>query len=222
MNFFAKWSAIALVSGLVMACGGGEKAEDAKIEEADKVDGVLDGLGKLGEVAKDMEQAGKANEGRLKARRERGDTVAINYAELAKYLPDIDGYTREGGPAGETSNAMGIGMSNSKQRYVNGDKHIEVSIADFNSSSGLGAGALMSYTIAASISSESDDEKIVGFTKSENIKGSQVLRKLAKTAALNAVITDRFLITIEANEQNDLELVKKVFEGMDLNKLAEL
>ncbi|GEM_PF-995398 len=222
MNLFSKLSLTIALTGLLVACGGAEKAEEAKIEEAENVDGVMDGLGKLGEMAKGMEEAGKVNEGRVKARRERGDTVAINYADLAKYLPSVSGYEPEGGPKGETSSNAGFGTSNTKQRYVNGDKYVEISLADFNSTAGLGSMALMSYTLAAAISSESDEEKLVGFTKSADIKGSQMLRKNTKVAGLNAVITDRFLITIEANEQTDLEFVKQILESFDLNKLAAM
>lgn len=222
MQLFVKGLAIVALACALGACGGSEKAEDAKMEEAENVNGVLDGVGRLSDMAKNLEEAGKTSGARLKARRERGDTVVIGYQELAKYLPEVSGYQREGEPSGETSNAMGFGVSTAKQRYVNGSKYVEISLLDYNSMSGAGAAALAGFAFAAEVSSDSNDEKVVGFKKSADIKGSQVLRKKSKDATLTAVVTDRFMITISANEQEDLEFVKQVFESFDLNKLASL
>jgi hypothetical protein len=222
MKLFVKGLAAAALACALGACGGGEKAEEAKMEEAENVNGVLDGVGRLSDMAKNLEEAGKTSEARLKARRERGDTVVIGYQELAKYLPEVSGYQHEGEPSGETSNAMGFGVSTAKQRYVNGSKYVEISLLDYNSMSGAGAAALAGFAFAAEVSSESNEEKVVGFKKSADIKGSQVFRKKDKYAMLTAIVTDRFMITISANEQEDLEFIKQVFESFDLNKLASL
>ncbi|MCU0450538.1 MAG: hypothetical protein MUC97_11970 [Bernardetiaceae bacterium] len=205
------------------ACGGGDKPEEAQIEESEKVDGPLDALGKLGDVAKAIEGASKQSEELKKQRIERGDTVPMHYEKLAEWLPaSISGYEKQGDPEGSTSTMSGFGVSEVKQAYVNGDQRVDVKIMDYNSMNGAGGLALLGFSAAAEMSIDNSTEKQVGFKQGETIKGSQVFHKKDKHATISAVVTDRFVIEVSANQQEDMELVKKIFQDMPLNKMAEL
>jgi hypothetical protein len=208
--------------GGLTACGGGDKPEEAQMEEGDQVDGPLDAIGKLGDMAEALEGAGKQSEELKKKRLANGDTVPMHYEKLAEWLPTISGYEKQGTPEGSTQTISGFGVSEVKQAYTNGDKRVDVKIMDYNSMNGVGGLTLMGFATAAEISIDNNNEKQVGFKQGETIKGSQTFRKNEKSASITAIITDRFMIEVSANQQEDVEFVKEIFQSLPLNKMAEL
>ena len=71
---------------------------------------------------------------RWEERKAKGDTLAMPYKDLQAYLPQINGYSNQGGPKGSQMNVPGMGSwSQAEQEYENGDKRITVSIFDYNS-----------------------------------------------------------------------------------------
>ena len=56
----------------------------------------------------------------------------------------------------------------------------------------------------------------------ENINGWESLRKKQKDASVVLGLGDRFLLTIEGNNQKDCEFLKEVARSMDLSKLASI
>src|SRR5262245_51487621 len=120
-NFILPAALLALV---ISSCGGN------KIEVKDGEVGIGDAL----KAAKAIAEGATDAQDRWEERKKKGDTTAIAYKELETYLPEISGYTKDGGPKGNQTNMPGLGSwSQTEQNYINGDKNIKVSIADYNS-----------------------------------------------------------------------------------------
>src|ERR1019366_3488348 len=126
-------SASIFVFGLI-SCGG-KKARNEKIgeEEVTKTTGPLGALGAMANMGKEMKKGNEAAQAKLKERRAKGDTLAIPYADLMKYLPaSIDGY-KAGEPDGNSINMPGASYSTANVNFKNdkGD-NIKVTLVDYN------------------------------------------------------------------------------------------
>ena len=195
---------------VAVSCGGGK--EKTKSDEI----GVTDAKELAENTAEAMDESAKRQE----ARRAKGDTVAMPYATMQGYLPEIEGYTKEGGPKGSQMNMPGMGSwSQTEQRYVSGDKDIEVTLMDYN-------GALMAFTGATALYrmgfQQEDDEK-KSQTTDLGIKGVaayETVHKQSPRAELTVVVVDRFLIQMNSEGSNDVELLKKAARSMKLEELA--
>ena len=102
---------IILMAVVLMACG-------EKIKQAQQAMDVAKGLTK---AAADLPAAMEAAEKRRQERIERGDTLALPYEELGKYLPEsIAGYTAQGEMQGQSMKMQGmLGYSSANRRYTN-------------------------------------------------------------------------------------------------------
>ncbi len=177
---------------------------------------------KLSEVGKQIGELAKEQKKKAERRKEKGDTAALHYKELAEFMPDIAGFTSEDGPKGNINKAMGLSISTSKQKFTN-DKgeQISISIVDY-----VGASAMYSLAAAAIKSdfySESDDELIRTLDLGiDDVIGMEVLQKDKKEAVLTVGVGDRFLITMSGENQEDTEQLKDILKGMDLATMAEM
>lgn len=197
-----------------------------QIESSDKDDGSVnikldeEMEGKLTEIGKQIGDIAKEQKKKAERRKEKGDTAALHYKELAKFMPDIAGYTSEKGAKGSVNKAMGFSISTSKQKFTNdAGEDIDISIVDY-----VGASALYSIAAAAIKSdfySESDEELIRTLDLGmEDVIGMEVLDKEQKKATLTVGVGDRFLITMNAENQEDTEGLKALLKEMDLETMA--
>ena len=85
---------------LITACGGGDKVvvKDGEVSVSD-----------LPKVAEKMNEGVKEAQDRWEARKAKGDTLAMPYKDLQAYLPEVSGYTKDGGPKGSQVNMPGHG-----------------------------------------------------------------------------------------------------------------
>lgn len=202
--------------------GCGSKPEKQEIEESEEV-GITNVIDKVQDMAKAAEQSQKNANCKLEERIKRGDTLAIHYSELAKFLPnEIDGFRVEGEPEGETGNALGVSISSARKKYVKGADYINIELSDYNSGSNAAQTTLSMFSITAEISMENNEVKQTGFKQGEEIKGSLIYDKGRRIAELSAVIGGRFLVKMEANNQKDAEKLKEYFQKLPLNQLAAL
>ena len=98
----------------IAACGGRDKVvvKDGEVSVTD-----------LPKVAEKMTEGVKQAQDRWAERKAKGDTLAMPYKDLQAYLPDVSGYTKEGGPKGSQVNMPGMGSwSQTDQAYTNGEK----------------------------------------------------------------------------------------------------
>jgi predicted ribosome quality control (RQC) complex YloA/Tae2 family protein len=198
-------------------CGIKKKSNDEHtISDKDNPISALKKLGDNAEkVKEEMDESQKIQEDRKK----RGDTLAMNYKELQKYLPEsIEGYEKDGEPGGQSVNMAGMSYSTATQKFKKGEDHIEVTVTDYNQSYGTFQG-LFSY--AGMFSVESDEEKTTKYnTGVEHTIAIESYKKKDKDATITAGAGYRFWIEVKGNNQADAEFLKKVVAGMKLKELA--
>ena len=206
-NFF-------LLAGAVLLLGSCEQAQKAKESYSN--------LEKLSEASKDISASmDKAKEERAE-REKRGDTLSLPYKELQQYLPAAVSCYTPGELKGQSQKMSGMAFSSAERTFTKApDEEVEVSLIDYNGSNQLyqGAAAMMSLGIE-----QEDDEHMVGPTavKVDGVKGMDTFYKKEGRAEMTLAVGGRFLLTLKANKQKDLALLKSVAEDMDLEKLAKL
>ncbi len=202
-NFILPAALLALIS--FSSCGG-----DNKVEIKDGKMGIGDALN----AAKALSEGVSEAQDRWEARRAKGDTLAIGYKELETFLPEVSGYTKEGGPKGSQSNMAGLGnWSQAEQKYTNGDKRLKISIADYNSSQMAFTSATALYKL--NISSEDDTQRQGSVDLGiKNVAAYETVHKDRQEAQLVLIAGDRFYVGIESDGSNDIDQLKSI--GKDL------
>ncbi len=205
--------AFIFVAGLVLSsCGG-------KLDEAKQAMDNLESMAKSGDK---MQEVQNAAEKRRAERRERGDTLAMPYAELQKLLPaDISGYMAKE-PEGSNSDMIGFSMGQATRRYEKPDgSYVTVSLTDWNASEAGWTGATALYSMK--YRSDNSSENAGTFqTDDPLVNGSDRFGKQDKNANVTYALGARFLLVVEANNQSDVNFVKNVAEKLDLKKLAKM
>lgn len=191
-----------------------------KYQEAKNAVNAVKNLKDSENIQESMEQANN----RLEERKKRGDTLAIHYEQLAEYLPkSFKGYQPVGDMDGGTTKTPGLGSySNVSQNYENSDgNRVRISIVDYNAAFGLYTTIMAAYISGFEI--DNTNERIKGFNLSENVKGWTVLKKKSHEAEAYTGVSDRFHITVEADNQNDIDFVMEVStKEISVDKLAKL
>ena len=211
-------------STVLWSCGG-KKADNTSDKNSDKKEQQSSEDAKPNEQESTDNNANNANpisEGeKIRAeRKKKGDTLAIPYADLLKMMPSmLEGYKAEGDPEGSTIGMGGGSYSVATKTYKNGEKSIKISITDYNS-----AGEIFDTFSAmwGGMSSESKGEKTQGFKDAkEPIAGMETYNKNSKEAKIIAGVGHRFLVDINADEQESIDLTKKVFRALPLSELVK-
>lgn len=172
---------------------------------------IKDGEVSVGDAVKAadaMSKGVKDASDRWEARKAKGDTVAIPYKELESYLPEIPGYTKDGGAKGSQMDMPGMGnFSTTEQNFVNGDKRIKINIVDYNASQMAFSGATALYKMGFSAE---DDDKKQGSTDLgvKDVAGYETVYKKDQRAELAVIAGDRFYITLSSEGSNDIDLLK--------------
>ena len=159
-------SSILLSSAILLSCGLGRN-KDTVIKTKD---GEIT-VNNIQEAGEQIKEATEDAEKRRQERKAKGDTQAMNYKDLQKYLPDVAGYEKDGDPEGESMSMPGFGsFSKAEQQYKSGDKTIDVELLDYNQSAlGFTTAATM---FSMNIQMENDSEKSGSFdTGMKLVKG---------------------------------------------------
>ena len=197
---------------LVSGCGADEKVGEMKQ--------AYDNMQSLAEAGEKMDEAQKRAEARVEERRKRGDTLAMPYQELQKYLPaDVSGYTARD-PEGQTTNVPGMSYSSARRSYTNADgESVNVTIVDYNAAVGM----LGAYAMYAKAGFSSEDAHSItrsfdpGF---EYSGGWEQYNKDSKTAEVHYILSDRFLVSVETPNKPDTQFAKDIASSMSLKELA--
>ncbi len=211
---------LALFTTTLWSCGGkNNSSESTSDKNADKQE----------EKSKQEEVANNADDSKPEvspaqairmARKKKGDTLAIPYAEILKMMPDeIEGYKKEGDPEGTTINAAGGSYSMGMKKYKKGEKTLKITINDYNSADELFDTISMMW---GGMSSESNGEKTQGFKDAkEPVAGMERYNSKSKEAQIMSGVGHRFMIDITMDEQESVDLVKKVFGTLPISELAK-
>lgn len=189
-------------------------------EKAQEVKNVYEAVSNLDEMAESIEQETTAAEKKRQERIAKGDTLAMPYADLQKYLPkEISGYSLDGEPEGSTMNMPGMSYSQCEQSFVKGDDRITVAIYDYNGAYDMYTGATALFSTGMSF--ENDQEKAQGVSlKGDKFKGWETFKKTDKNASLLLGVGHRFYLSINAEKQENTDFVKSIAENMNLEELA--
>jgi hypothetical protein len=195
----------------VLCVGCGEKMKELK-----------DTAEAMHQVSKAVENAAPAAEEQKKIieeRKAKGDTVAMPYTELQKFLPEsLSGYKMEEAPAGSSQNMGGLSMSNAEQKWVatggdtNNPARVHISIVDFG-------GGETGYAISAAPLMVMNFSSEDAHQRQQSLKldvpytwASETYNKDSKEAKVTAITRYRYTINVEATNQTDdqSEMVKSV------------
>jgi len=212
MKKFQSTSLSFLFIFLLSACGG-------KIQEAKN---ALNAMKSVAEAAGNLEENLEEMNEKQEERRARGDTIAMHYEELAKYLPEsYNGFNKDGDLQGGTVNMTGVSYSNVEQRYSNdnGD-NMKITIMDYNA-------ALQMYSLAmafygTSLDIDDTNQRLKSFTLDEEIKGWHSYKKKLNRVELFAGIANRFYVTINMDGQEEGDDAVAVIADTRLKDLENL
>ena len=207
---------LAAITLSLISCGGGKKDE----EEVAEVKGLGGALGALAKMGKEMEKSATESKGKQAERRAKGDTLAMPYADLQKFLPVIDGYKMDE-PGGGSVNMTGMSYSNAEAKYTNDKGNwIKVSIVDYNQAYSMYAAATAMWAMGMSI--DTPTEKANGFKLDDKMGGWEVFQKKSKEATVTLGVGERFWVNVEANEQSGTDFVKGIAKSIDIAKLSAM
>jgi hypothetical protein len=210
LNFL--WLTILFIS---FACGGGNKMDDkSKNEESSKSKEENSPKTGIDQIDKTLADIDKAKEERKK----RGDTLAMNYKDLQKYLPKSPkGYELKGSMKGETLNMTGLSFSKATAEYKKGDDEIEVALFDYNQAFQVFQGLAMIWSMGIS---EENDERKAGTINYKGHKGWEEFNKKTKDAKILLGINDRFYLEVKAENQKDTDFLKSIIDEMNIADLS--
>jgi hypothetical protein len=166
--------------------------------------------------AKGMEQLGQAMQG-LGQTADGKVYTPVSFRDLHAVLPDLSGWDK-GKPRGEMMTAP-VKFSQSEVTYTKGDARIEVKIVD----TAMSALLTMPYRMfmATGYMKETDS----GYEKATTYGGNPGWMKWdgdSKHAEAGLIVGNRFLVTVEGNDVDDVKAVETIVSKMDLGKLASL
>jgi hypothetical protein len=190
-------------------------------EQAQKTQEAYGNLSKLKDAGEKLEANMDAAKDRRAERVKNGDTLALPYKDLQKYLPaEVSGYTATE-PSGQSMKTAGMAFSNAERHYTQGTDEMKVTIVDYNGANQLYQGASAMFGLG--LESEDDDsltkEAKLGL---DGVKGSETFHKKTGDADLTLAVGDRFLVTISGTKQKDLSQVEAVAKSMDLAAMTKL
>ncbi|MFN6943771.1 MAG: hypothetical protein ACK4ND_02415 [Cytophagaceae bacterium] len=206
--------AIFLAGLLAVLSSCGESIQDAK--------NAYSVMKNASEISDNYVKAQSEAQKKLEERRAKGDTLAMNYKELQKFLPsEIKGYTGEGEIEGNSVNMEGMSYSSVEHNYKKGDSYLNISLVDYNSAHDLYSGLTAMWATGMSIE---DNNQIANGTSLKNgtLKGWEVYHKEEKRAELMLGVVGRFFLSISLDQQDNTDLIKEIAESLDLSELEKL
>ncbi len=193
--------------------GGKPKEEETK---------TTNPLQAIANMEKNVVTGTSAADAKMKARKAKGDTLAMPYADLEKYLPaSLDGYKVDEQPTGTSMNMTGMSYSSAEVSFKN-DKgnNVKVTLIDYNAAYGMYSG--MTAMWASGLSVDSPEEKADGIKFDGDVAGWEDYHKKTKEADVTLGIGYRFYLTVHAENQDNTDFAKSVAKSIDLSKLSSL
>lgn len=195
---------------LVLTAGCFRKKEQPESEGKELSKNPIAALGQIQDAVKKAQQAAKESE-------DMKPVEPIHFSRLIELLPKAPaGWTADGEPRGETTNAMGFKVSTAEQSYSQEGKSLRVKLTD----GAFNAPLYTVITMAAQFARESTE----GYEKGVTFDGNPGVEKWHKNggdAELNVVVGKRFFVEIEGSGITP-EVVHSVWASVDRAKIASL
>lgn len=207
--------ALLTISSLfIISCGN-----EPKEEEIENIDVEKNPLGALMKMGKNMAESAEKMENKMK---ENKNAKAIHYEDLLKYLPEsIDGYKVNGEPKGASMDMQGMSYSSAEIEFKNenGDR-INITLLDYNAAYNMYTMATAMWASGFKIDTSEEFAQSISF--GEGISGWESYKKNSNRANIALGIGDRFLLTIDGNNQEGTDQLKEIAQSMDLTALTSL
>ncbi|HTL82731.1 MAG TPA: hypothetical protein VL651_13550 [Bacteroidia bacterium] len=207
---------LSLFTALVACSCGGEKSDAASDSTANNTNSNAQAS-----ASNSTPAPVDAGAKKLAERRAKGDTLAMPWSELIKYLPTkLDGYEVEEEPTGTTTNMPGMSLTNAEAIFKKGNDVVKISLIDYNAAYGMYQAATMVW--ASGMSVDSPDESASGVKLDNDIVGWQDYHKKTREVSLTLGVGYRFWLQIDSDNQDGPEWTTNLAKSMDLAKLASL
>jgi hypothetical protein len=210
---------LSLFVGLTLV-GCGEKAQDIR--------NATSALGAMAQVGNTLAESQKEATKFYEDRKAKGDTVALPYADLQKFLPSAPAdYTPLEAPGGSSQSMGAFSMSQTEQTFTKPAAAdgtaptIKVSIIDFGGTQA--AYGMMAAPLMMNISQEDAHHKMQTLKLSTpNTWGSEDFNKDDKSSTVTLITRYRYVITVDARNQGQdntamarslAEEIAKKFDG---------
>lgn len=197
---------------MLLIGGCGSEQDKEQLEETS-----LDEILEKGEaINNDIKKA----EQKWEKRRQKGDTLPVDFTILTKIMPNIDGWTKLN-PEGMKIDADGTSYSSALQQYKSGNDELNISIFDYNGAIHLLAAATGWKATKMRVENEE------GFLFAEPYNGFKdtwiyyEYNKINKNAIVILAINHRFVLTVNISGQENIDFAKKIAEQI-LNNNKEL
>jgi hypothetical protein len=139
----------------------------------------------------------------------------VNFKELLPFVDiKIPGWTMQGKPSGTTLKQGKVMLSEARVSFRAGDQTLEVIIMDFQ-------GKTIPFLTGQHLQMESSEET-VRTTEVQGFKAFETFHLQDRQGELNISVADRFWVKLDAEGIDNLEVLSKVAQQMDLKKLAAL
>ena len=203
---------ITAVGAIATGCGAADtNSSQSKVFEVQE--GIDIRSNPFAAIQKVIEIGKQANHGEIANR----DSVEpVTFKELIDYLPQAPRGWEALEPEGETNSFGSYGISQVSRAYTQGNKKMEVSIFDWTLNSVL-------YT-SFLLSTEFSQESTAGYNKGikiDDIPGREEYSYKSKEGSLNLLVNSRFLVRIDGQNIEDLEL-RKWWQMMDYRALTKI
>lgn len=192
---------IGIILSLLISCGEGKDKE--KLEETS-----LDEVIEKGEAVNNNI---KIAEQKWEKRKQKGDTLAMDYKSLLEIMPNIDGYTKQK-PEGMNINANGTSYATAIQNYQGKTGELNITIFDYNGAINMLAAASGWKTF------QMKTEDSEGYRSAEEYKDFvdtwiyTEYNKPNKNAIAMMVINDRFILSVNADGQDNTDFARRIAE----------
>jgi len=168
-------------------------------------------------AASAMEEASKAL--RSLSENENGEAVeVVDFLQLKSMLPESVAGMERTEAEGQKSGAMGMTISTAEGRYEDGNRRLQVNLADAGGIP-MAMMGLAAWT-NADIERETDDE----YERTTMFKGFKAFERYNyknKEGQISIVVAERFIVNIEGDNIEESDL-KNALDAMNLDQLAGL
>lgn len=140
---------------------------------------------------------------------------AIPTTTLSGLLPSPGGYTAHD-PSTSSANFNGVEWSIASREFDNGQKHVKVTLADYNYVQGLTA----AYSMLTNFSSENEEELQHG-EKFGSYPGWVTWHKKSNNGEIGVIVNDRVYLIVEGSGGVTLDDLRGVVGQMNLDAVAK-
>jgi len=171
------------------------------------------------ELEKQIKSEEETIEEKREERNQQGDTIAIDDETLKSYLPKkINNYQLNGQPVGSPYQASGTSFSSTEQNYIDGNNQLRVTLTDYNAANTQHAQSIAMWRSGLRIDNR---RELAGSFEIEDMIGWEIYHKRERRSEIMLAVSDRILISIIANNQEDTEYIKEIVQKINLKRLSK-